>query len=173
MPSDHCKSAELASFDKISVSVALNLIPRNYPEYSQICCYSSASLNDPRKVAKLTDYFDVFRREEHGENFGFSFYAVNGVEDSIYVSSYKFKQMSSPYFPIFFFEKNSQKSLENWFHLGYMLFFQESNMIRIILFICRLNKIGKITSGPWLRNASQATMDLSLHSGTITYYLPP
>ncbi|KAL6741295.1 hypothetical protein Aduo_014566 [Ancylostoma duodenale] len=42
------------------------------------------SLNDPKKVAKLTDYLDVFRAEEHGENFGFSFYAVNGVEDSIY-----------------------------------------------------------------------------------------
>ncbi|KIH55493.1 methyltransferase domain protein [Ancylostoma duodenale] len=43
------------------------------------------SLNDPKKVAKLTDYLDVFRAEEHGENFGFSFYAVNGVEDSIYI----------------------------------------------------------------------------------------
>ncbi|KAK6725770.1 hypothetical protein RB195_004221 [Necator americanus] len=42
------------------------------------------ALNDPKKVAKLTDYLDVFRIDEGGEKFGFSFYAVNEVEDSIY-----------------------------------------------------------------------------------------
>ncbi|CAJ0590800.1 unnamed protein product, partial [Cylicocyclus nassatus] len=40
--------------------------------------------NDTKKVAKLTDYFDVFRLEENNKNVGFSFYAVNEIEDSIY-----------------------------------------------------------------------------------------
>lgn len=42
--------------------------------------------NDPKKVAKLTDYFDVFRTEVDGKNTGFGFYGVNSVEESIYVS---------------------------------------------------------------------------------------
>ncbi|VDL73100.1 unnamed protein product [Nippostrongylus brasiliensis] len=43
-----------------------------------------SKLNDPKKVAMMTDYLDVFRVEENGENVGFSFYAVNEVEDSVY-----------------------------------------------------------------------------------------
>ncbi|WKY08871.1 hypothetical protein Q1695_001783 [Nippostrongylus brasiliensis] len=43
-----------------------------------------SKLNDPKKVAMLTDYLDVFRVDENGENVGLSFYAVNEVEDSLY-----------------------------------------------------------------------------------------
>uniref|UniRef100_A0A8L8KIQ1 phosphoethanolamine N-methyltransferase n=1 Tax=Heligmosomoides polygyrus TaxID=6339 RepID=A0A8L8KIQ1_HELPZ len=39
---------------------------------------------DPKKVAKLTDYFDIFRTQENGGSVGFHFYAVNEVEASIY-----------------------------------------------------------------------------------------
>uniref|UniRef100_A0A1I7X0X5 phosphoethanolamine N-methyltransferase n=1 Tax=Heterorhabditis bacteriophora TaxID=37862 RepID=A0A1I7X0X5_HETBA len=45
----------------------------------------SAPFHDSKKVAKLTDYFDVFRTEINGRNTGFQFYGVNEVEDSIYV----------------------------------------------------------------------------------------
>ncbi|KAK6026596.1 hypothetical protein OSTOST_07422 [Ostertagia ostertagi] len=44
-----------------------------------------SKLNDPKKVAMLTDYFDVFRLEESNENVGFLFYAVNEVKESVYV----------------------------------------------------------------------------------------
>lgn len=47
---------------------------------------TSATLRDPKKVAKLTDYFDIFRTQENGGSVGFHFYAVNEVEASIYVS---------------------------------------------------------------------------------------
>ncbi|KAE9414905.1 hypothetical protein Angca_009207, partial [Angiostrongylus cantonensis] len=41
-------------------------------------------LGDPKKVAKLTDYLDVFRMEDRGKVTGFSLYAVNLVEDSVH-----------------------------------------------------------------------------------------
>ncbi|KAK5966657.1 Phosphoethanolamine MethylTransferase, partial [Trichostrongylus colubriformis] len=48
-----------------------------------------AKLNDSKKVAMLTDYFDVFRLEQGNENVGFHFYAVNEVQESVYVSAPK------------------------------------------------------------------------------------
>ncbi|CAI4225024.1 unnamed protein product [Auanema sp. JU1783] len=45
-----------------------------------------SGLEDTKKVAKLTDYFDVFRTEVEGKNSGFDFYAVVEVEASIYVN---------------------------------------------------------------------------------------
>ncbi|KAK5971471.1 hypothetical protein GCK32_014941, partial [Trichostrongylus colubriformis] len=48
-----------------------------------------SKLNDPKKVAMLTDYFDVFRLEQGNENVGFHFYAVNEVQESVYVSAPK------------------------------------------------------------------------------------
>lgn len=43
-----------------------------------------ASYKDGKKVAKLTDYIDVYRTEIDGQNTGFHFIAVTPVDDSVY-----------------------------------------------------------------------------------------
>ncbi|XGW01547.1 hypothetical protein V3C99_014010, partial [Haemonchus contortus] len=44
-----------------------------------------SKVKEMKKMAMLTDYFDVFRLEEGNGNVGFQFYAVNEVLDSVYV----------------------------------------------------------------------------------------
>ncbi|KAK6035868.1 hypothetical protein COOONC_26627, partial [Cooperia oncophora] len=69
---------KISSFLKI---VARELKKRKLPFAED----PQSKLNDPKKVAMLTDYFDVFRLQDGNDNFGFSFYAVNEVQESVYV----------------------------------------------------------------------------------------